>query len=397
MKVVTDEKKIDELLSRGIENIFPSREFLKSKMMKGERLTLYLGIDPTGPTLHLGHVIPLLRLSKFQKLGHRVILLMGDFTAMVGDPTDKMATRKKLSHKEVVQNLKEYKKQASKIISFSGANKAEFKFNSKWLAKKKFNDILEFTSLVTVEQMLKRDMFARRIEENKPIYIHEFLYPLMQGIDSVEMDVDGEIGGNDQTFNMLVGRDLVKSINNKEKFVIATKLLTDSSGQKMGKTENNMVALNQDAKEMFGKVMSWSDGLIIPGFEIITDVSMEEIGAMRDSMNSGVNPRDLKLRLAHEITKIFYGEKEAEKAKTDFNDKFQKKEIPDEVEEVAGSGVISPILLSAGLVSSKGEAFRLLKAGAVTDLTDNKKMTESDEVVKGHVYKVGKHRFIKIK
>ncbi len=397
MKVVTDEKKIDELLSRGIENVFPSREFLKSKMMKGERLTFYLGIDPTGPTLHLGHVIPLLRLSKFQKLGHRIILLMGDFTAMIGDPTDKMATRKKLSHKEVIQNLKAYKKQASKIISFSGANKAEFKFNSKWLAKKKFNDVLEFTSLMTVEQMLKRDMFARRIEENKPIYIHEFLYPLMQGIDSVEMDVDGEIGGNDQTFNMLVGRDLVKSINNKEKFVIATKLLTDSSGQKMGKTENNMVALNQDAKEMFGKVMSWSDGLIIPGFEIITDVSMDEIKIMQDSMNAGTNPRDLKLRLAHEITKIFYGDKEANNAEIDFNGKFQKKEIPDDVEEVEGSGVVAPILLSAGLVSSKGEAFRLIKAGAVTDLTDNKKITESDVVTKGHVYKVGKHRFIKIK
>ncbi len=397
MKVVTDEKKIDELLSRGIENIFPSREFLKSKMMKGESLTLYLGIDPTGPTLHLGHVIPLLRLSKFQKLGHKIILLMGDFTAMVGDPTDKMATRKKLSHKEVIQNLKEYKKQASKIISFSGANKAEFKFNSKWLAKKKFNDVLEFTSLMTVEQMLKRDMFARRIEENKPIYIHEFLYPLMQGIDSVEMDVDGEIGGNDQTFNMLVGRDLMKSIKNKEKFVIATKLLTDSSGQKMGKTENNMVALNQDAKEMFGKVMSWSDGLIIPGFEIITDLSMEEISAMANAMSSGANPRDFKLKLAQEITKIFYGEKEASKAELDFNGKFQKKEVPDEVEEIEGSGVIAPILLNAGLVSSKGEAFRLLKAGAVTDLTDNKKITESDVVVKGHVYKVGKHRFIKIK
>lgn len=396
MKVITDEQKIDELLNRGIENIFPSRDFLKSKMVKGERVTLYLGIDPTGPTLHLGHAIPLLKLSKFQKLGHKVILLMGDFTAMVGDPTDKMATRKKLSHKEVMQNLKEYKKQASKIISFSGSNKAEFKFNSKWLARKKFDEILEVTSHMTVDQMLKRDMFARRIEENKPIYIHEFLYPLMQGIDSVEMDVDGEIGGNDQTFNMLVGRDLMKSIKNKEKFVIATKLLTDSSGQKMGKTENNMVALNQDAKDMFGRVMSWGDGLIIPAFELITDVSTQEINSMKDLLSAGTNPRDLKIKLAKEITKMFCGGKEAETAEENFIKTFQKKEIPDDILEIEVGKPIN-VLVASGIASSASAAGRLFEAGAVTDITENRKITAKDELQSGHVYKIGKHRFIKIK
>ncbi|MBY0376550.1 tyrosine--tRNA ligase, partial [Patescibacteria group bacterium] len=318
MKVITDEAKIDELLSRGIENIFPNREFLKSKLLKGERMTFYLGIDPTGPTLHMGHVIPIRTLAKFQKLGHQIILLMGDFTAMIGDPTDKTATRKKLTHKEVMKNLKEYKKQASKFISFSGSNKALFKFNSKWLAKMKFAEVLDLASEMTVDQMLKRDMFARRTEEGKPIYIHEFLYPLMQGYDSVAMNVDGEIGGNDQTFNMLTGRDLLKSLKNKEKFVVATKLLVDSSGVKMGKTENNMISLNQTANEMFGKVMSWTDSLIVPGFEIITDISISEVEKMKTELASGINPRDLKMKLANEIVKMYHGEKLAKLAEENF-------------------------------------------------------------------------------
>jgi len=201
-EVVVDEKEIDETLGRGIENIFPSREFLRSKMMKGERVSLYLGIDPTGPTLHMGHVIPLLKLSKFQKLGHQIILLMGDFTAMIGDPTDKTAARKKLSHDEVMENLKEYQRQASKFISFSGPNKALFKFNSEWLGKLNFAEVLDLASLVTVDQMLKRDMFVRRAEEGKPIYIHEFMYPLMQGYDSVELKADVE--GFENTFEEAV-------------------------------------------------------------------------------------------------------------------------------------------------------------------------------------------------
>src|SRR3989338_8564461 len=255
-KVIVDEEKVDELLKRGVENIFPNFNFLKSKMIKGERVTLYLGIDPTCPTLHIGHAIPLAKLGKFQRLGHQVILLMGDFTAMIGDPTDKTATRKKLTHEEVMNNLKEYQNQASKFISFSGENPAQFKFNSEWLGEMKFKDVLEITSLVTVEQMMKRDMFARRSQEGKPTYVHELMYPLMQGYDSVAMNVDGEVGGNDQTFNMLVGRDLMKTLKNKEKFVITTKLLVDSSGGKMGKTEGNMVALDQTAEDMFGAVMS---------------------------------------------------------------------------------------------------------------------------------------------
>ncbi|MDD5318387.1 MAG: tyrosine--tRNA ligase, partial [Candidatus Pacebacteria bacterium] len=198
---------IQELLTRGVEHIFPNPAFLEEKLKKGEKITIYLGIDPTGPTLHLGHVIILKKLRDFQRLGHKVILLIGDFTAQIGDPTDKMATRKKLSAKEVLNNCKVYKTQASRFLDFSGRNKAELRFNSSWLKKMNFADVLELASHMTVEQMLKRDMFEKRNSEGKPIFIHEFLYPLLQGYDSVALGVDAEIGGNDQTFNMLVGRD----------------------------------------------------------------------------------------------------------------------------------------------------------------------------------------------
>jgi tyrosyl-tRNA synthetase len=333
-QVITDEKKIDELLSRGVENIFPNKEFLKAKLMRGERVTLYLGIDPTGPTLHMGHVIPLKKLAEFQKLGHQIILLIGDFTAMIGDPTDKAAVRKQLTHEQVLENCKEYQKQASTIISFSGSNKALFKFNSTWLSKMNFADVLSLASNMTVDQMLKRDMFDRRTQEGKPIYIHEFMYPLMQGYDSIAMDVDGEIGGNDQTFNMLTGRDLMKSLKNKEKFVIASKLLTDSSGKKMGKTEGNMVSLDQTPEDIFGRVMSWTDELIIPGFEIITDIPLDEIEGMKQALASGANPRDLKVRLAEEVVALVHGKAIAEKARQSFENTFKKGEVPEDVMEI---------------------------------------------------------------
>src|SRR3990167_262903 len=275
-KVIVDEEKVDELLKRGVENIFPNFNFLKARLIKGERLSLYLGIDPTGETLHLGHVIPLKKLGEFQKLGHQIILLMGDFTAMIGDPTDKTAVRKKLTHNEILNNLKEYKKQASKFIDFGGTNPATIKYNSEWFGKMTLFDVLELASQATVEQMMKREMFRRREQDEKSVYIHELMYPLMQGYDSVAMDVDGEVGGNDQTFNMLVGRDMLKR-RGKEKFVVATKLLTDPTGAKMGKTEGNMVALSDSAEEMYGKVMSWPDMVLALGFEICTRIPMEEV------------------------------------------------------------------------------------------------------------------------
>lgn len=398
-KVITDEIKIDELLSRGIENIFPSRDFLKSRMMKGERLTLYYGIDPTGPSLHLGHVIQLIRLSKFQKFGHQIILLFGDFTATIGDPTDKTAARKKLSREDVLNNLREYKKQASKFISFSGSNKALLRFNSEWLSKMNFAEVLELASSMTVQQMLERDMFSRRMEEGKPIYIHEFMYPLMQGYDSVALGVDGEIGGNDQTFNMLTGRDMLKTLKNKEKFVVATKLLVDSAGKKMGKTEENMVSLNQDAIEMFGKVMSWSDELIVPGLEIITDVPMVDIESIKESLASGKNPRDFKIYLARELVSMYHGEEMARLAQDSFENTFSKGGIPEDVIEVTVSNdsLLGDILLVQQIVVSKTEFRRLVAEGAITNMDTGEKLTSPDSKASDGTYKIGKRRFIKIK
>jgi tyrosyl-tRNA synthetase len=399
-KVIVDEKKIDEVLTRGIENIFPNREFLKNKLMKGERVSIYLGIDPTGPTLHLGHVIPLIRLGKLQKLGHQIILLMGDFTAMIGDPTDKTATRKKLTHDEVMENLKNYKKQASRFISFDGSNPALFKYNSEWLGKINFEDILKLASQFTVQQMLEREMFSKRMQENKPIFLHEFMYPLMQGYDSVAMDVDGEIGGNDQTWNMLAGRDLIKTLKNKEKFVIATKLLVDSNGQKMGKTEGNAVALNQTPEDMFGKVMSWGDDLIIHGFEIITDVPQSEIEEMKNRLASGVNPKEFKMKLAEEIVRICCGEDAAKIAEAAFENTFSKKEFPEDarVLKTTKTEKLIDILVNEKIVESKSEFRRLVEAGAVSDYPDQK-ITDPNEIVgeNERKIKIGKKTFVILK
>jgi tyrosyl-tRNA synthetase len=393
MKVINDEKKIEEVLTRGVESIFV-RDSLQSKLLSGKRLKVYLGIDPTGPTLHMGHAIPLQKLKQFQELGHQVILLMGDFTAMIGDPTDKTAARKQLSHKEVLGNLKKYKKQASVFLKFSGSNKAEFKFNSKWLAKMKFEDVLNLASYVTADQMQKRDMFVRRNEEGKPVFLHEFLYPLMQGYDSVVMDVDVEIGGNDQTFNMLMGRELVSKILKKDKTVLTMKLLEDNTGKKMGKTEGNMISFEDSSSDIFGKVMSWNDSLINKGFELCTEVDLSTI-------NQNQNPRDLKKKLAFEIVKIYHGEKKAQEAEENFENTFSKGGVPNDVLEVSvqpGTFLVD-ILLAEKIISSKTEFRRLILENAVSKISSlgNIKITNGAAPALSGVYKIGKHRFLKIK
>lgn len=388
MKVDTDINKIEHLLNNGVENIFV-KESLKNKLTSGKKLKVYLGIDPTGPTLHMGHAIPLLKLKQFQDLGHTVILLMGDFTAMIGDPTDKTSARKQLTHSEVLNNLKKYKKQASKFLKFTGANPAQFKFNSKWLSKMNFENVLNLASHITVDQMLKRDMFARRQEEGKPIFLHEFMYPLMQGYDSVAMDVDIEVGGNDQTFNMLVGRDLVSEILKKDKSVVAMKLLEDNTGKKMGKTEGNMVSFEDSPTEMFGKVMSWNDSLLSIGFELCTFLNKNEVPDLN-------YPKEAKLKLAYEIVKIYHGEQKAIESQNDWQTKFEKKEIPEDVMEVKNEGDILNTLLNNEIIESKGAGRRLLEAGAIKDMTEDKKLNSNDVFIKDHVYKIGKHKFIKI-
>ena len=393
------ENKQEELLKRGISAIYPSVEFLESKLKSGKKLTLYLGIDPTGPTLHLGHFIPIKKMAEFQKAGHQIIILIGDFTAMIGDPTDKKSTRQPLNRKQILNNLKDYKKQISTTLSFKGKNKAKIKFNSKWLGKMKFEDVLSLASNMTVQQMLERDMFKKRMEDGRPVSIHEFLYPLMQAYDSVVMDVDGEIGGNDQTFNMLCGRDLMKTLKNKEKFVITTKLLEDNQGQKMGKTEGNMVALSDSPDEMFGKIMSWSDGLIISSFELCTNVPMSEINQFTKLLEQGeINPRDLKMRLAKEIITIIHNENKAKVAEQNFIKTFQKKEVPDQIKKVKAGvdDLLIDVLLSNKVVQSKTEFRRLINEGAISTIDKEEKITQIDELARPAVYRIGKKRFIQI-
>lgn len=389
MSVITDEKRIDEFLKRGVENIYPSKEEVKKTLLSGEKLSIYHGIDPTGPTLHIGHGSVLLKLRELQDLGHRIILLIGDFTGRIGDPTDKSATRKQLSAKEIKENLKSYTKQAGMILDMK---KVEVKFNSKWLSKLSFEKVMELASEFTLQQMIERDMFEKRIKEGQPVHLHEFFYPLMQGYDSVAMDVDMEIGGNDQTFNMLVGRTMMKN-RGKEKYVLTTKLLVDPTGKKMGKSEGNMVTLEDSPENMFGKVMSWPDSLMPLAFEICTRVSLSEI----DSVNT--NPRDLKIKLASEIVKIFHGEKKAKKAQENFVKTFQKKEIPEEMEEIkAVSGeVLSEVLVANKILSSKSEWRRLVLENAIHDLVKNQNITDVNlKASENLTLKIGKKRFVKI-
>ncbi len=399
MENKTKEDKIKEVLEKGVSEVLPSKEFVESRLKSGDILSIYAGFDPTGPTLHLGHAIQLRKLRQFQDLGHKIIFLVGNFTAQIGDPTDKGSARKVLTKKEVEQNLKLYKKQAGKFINFSGKNRAVIKYNNDWLGRMRFAEVLDLASNMTVDQMLKRDMFDKRMKEGKPIYIHEFMYPLMQGYDSVYLNVDGEIGGNDQLFNMLTGRHLQKTLKNKEKFVITTKLLEDNSGKKMGKTEGNMVSFLDTPPEVYGKVMSWTDGMIIPAFELCTDYSMEGIKSIADRLTKNENPRDIKMFLAYEIVKEYFGEKDALKAQDIFIKTFQKKEIHEDIKEVNSENrTLEEIILNENILSSRGEIRRLSQAGAISDF-ESKKTLSYEEVkinTEKKVFKIGKKNIIKI-
>jgi len=399
METNTDPQKINELLTRGVENVYPSKEFLAARLKEGKQLTLYTGYDPTAPTLHIGHAITMMKLRQFQDLGHKIIMLIGDFTGMIGDPTDKTATRKQLTKKEVLENCKNYKAQASTILNFKGSNAVEVRYNSKWLAEMNFADILELSAHFTVPRLLERDMFQERLKEGKTVSLHEFLYPVMQAYDSVAMDVDGEVGGNDQTFNMLAGRTLMKDLKNKEKFVLTTKLLTDPTGKKMGKSEGNMIALSDAPEDMFGKVMSWSDGMIMGGFELCTKLPEEELVNIKKEMSSGANPRDLKLRLAEEIVKTFLGEKSAQKAKEYFVSTFSKKEIPTDIPEIKPSAYdVSTVLVEAKICASKGEARRNIDQGGVR--INEQKVEPGNyaaEVKAGDIVQKGSRFFVRVK
>jgi tyrosyl-tRNA synthetase len=396
-KIVIDAEKIKEILKKGVEKIYPSPEALEKLLKSGKRIRLYCGFDPTSPSLHIGNAIQLRKLAQFQKLGHEVIFLVGDFTGMIGDPSDKTAARKKLSRKELMKNQKNYKKQAGKILNFSGNNPAKMFYNGKWNNKLKFGDLIELASNFTVQQMIIRNMFQERIKNNKPIYLHEFFYPLAQAYDSVAMDVDLEVGGNDQTFNMLCGRDLKRAIKNKEKLVLTTKLLADPSGKKMGKTEGNMINLDEKPDQMYGKIMSWPDELIIPGLELCTDIPLDELAGISENLKTGkVNPRDEKAKLAKAVVVIHYDKKTAEEAEKEFNLVFKEKGTPRHFEfEITENLNLVDSLAVSRSASSKSEARRLIEQGAV----EIDGLVVKDWKFKprgGVIIRIGKKKFIKI-
>lgn len=388
--------KVNELLTRGVANIYPSKEELEKVLNGDKKLRLYQGFDPTGPLLHLGHMVGLRKMRQWQDLGHQVILLIGDFTGMVGDPSGKTTARKVLSHDEVVKNAKGYTEQASKILRFDGSNPVEVKFNGEWLKKLSAIEFIEICGQLSVNQVLERDMFQERLKVGEEIYMNEFCYPVMQAYDSVVMDVDLEIGGNDQMFNMLLGRKLMRHMLQKEKFVMTTPLLTDSEGRKIGKTEGNVIALTDEPSELFGKIMALSDDIIVKGMEYLTSIPMEEISEIKENMAKGDNPVKYKKQLAFEITKELNDAEAAQRAQENFERAIQKKGVPEDIAvfKVAKGSSVLDILIEAKFCDSKSDARRLIDQGAVS--LDGKKVSDQDEEMKDGILKVGKHRFLRI-
>ena len=369
MEVLKDEKIINRILRKGVEQILPSEDTLKKLLTSGKRINVYQGFDPTAPTLHIGHTVGMRKLEDFRKLGHQVYFLIGDFTARIGDPSDKTSARVVLTKQQVEENMKVYIEQASHILDiFNKENPVKVVYNSQWLEPLNFGNIIELASLFTVQQMLKRSMFQKRLEDDKPIYLNEFLYPLMQGYDCVMMDTDVEVGGNDQLFNMLAGRDLIMHKLQKEKIVLAGKLLSTPDGVKMGKSEGNMIKLSDSANDIFGKVMAFSDEQILLGFEILTSYELEQVADISNRLKGGENPILLKKLLAFEITKEIKGEQEAKQAQEYFESIFQKKDLNTEIpiKNIGTENIgIVDLLLECNITNSKTQARRLIEQGAV--------------------------------
>ncbi len=386
--------KIDELLSRGVDEVIPSKEDLEKVLRSGKKLRVYQGFDPSTPQLHIGHMIGLRKLAQWQDLGHEVIFLIGDFTARIGDPTGREETRPLLSKEEVEKNAKTYKDQAAKILEFSGKNPVKLKFNSEWLDKLKTPEILNLYSQVTYQQIIKRGMFKKRLESDEDISFNEITYPIMQGYDSVAMDIDVEVGGRDQLFNMMIGRDLMHKMKRKNKFVMTTKLLADAQGNKVGKTADNAISFTDPADKIFGAIMSFDDDIITKGLEYLTDVTRDEIQKIEKAIADGVNPVEFKKRLSFEVTKQLAGEKEAQKAQSEFESVFQKGAKPKHVDASVKENVSLTETISA-LVSSKSQAKRLIGQGAV-EIDGQVVKDGSVKTQKGQVLKIGKKTYAKV-
>jgi len=406
----TNGQKIKEILTRGVERIYPTKESLGQVLLSGKKLKIYNGVDPTNPNMHIGNAVALWKLREFQELGHKVILLLGDFTGRIGDPSDKSSMRPCLNHEQVLENTKTYKEQASKILDFESKNNpCGLLFNSAWLDKLTNKELLELAGHFTVQQMIERDLFQKRLAENKPIGLHEFLYPLYQGYDSVAMEVDMEIGGQDQTFNMLVGRDLVESYLKKEKFVLATTLLEGTDGRKMSKSWGNVINLNDSPNEKYGKVMSIKDELIVNYFRLGTRVDEKRIEKIEKDLKSGkVNPRNVKAELAREIVSLYHGERIAEGAEKEFDKVFKDNKVPTEIPEFSIDKIISinkgkktldilDLLVEINLVSSKSEAKRMIiQKGIKINGKIWSDWKKEVEIRKGIIIQAGKRKAAKI-
>lgn len=392
--------EIEQLLTRGVEKIYPTKEALESVLRSGKKLTLYQGFDPTGTKLHIGHLIGLRKLAQWQKLGHRVIFLIGDGTGQAGDPSGKLSTREHFfTREELRENAKDYVMQAQKIVSFEGDNPIEIRYNGDWLTELKLEDILSIAQNFSLQQLIERDMFQERIKNNQSINLREFLYPLLQGYDSVAMEVDLELGGSDQTFNMLCGRTLLKNMRDKEKFVMTTPLLTDSQGRKIGKSEGNVIALDDEPRDLYGKIMSLSDDIIIKGLEYLTDIPYEAIRGFENELSNGENPMKYKKMLAFEVVKELNSEDDARSSQEQFENTFQNNQTPIQSSVITGYTTGIPllnILLSESVVSSRSEWVRLIEQGGVSingiKINDIFATFDSSPLQ----IKIGKHRFFEI-
>ena len=395
------QKLVEEILNRGvIKEILPTKDEFKTRLLSEDKLRFYIGADPTSTALHLSHAKNYMLLEEFRKLGHKVFVLIGDFTARIGDPSEKTATRKQLTREEVIVNVESWVKQIKPLMDFEAKdNPPEIVYNNDWLSKLTMEDVVNLASNVTVQRMLERDMFQKRMAEEKPIYLHEFMYPLMQGYDSVALDVDVELCGTDQIFNALMGRTLIKKFKNKDKFVVAVNLMENPlTGELMSKSRGTGIFLNFSPEDMYGGIMSQPDEMIKVFLVNNTRFPLDEI----EKIISEMNPRDAKMKTAYEITKIFHGEEGANLAQETFIKKVQKKEAPEDVEVISFNKPqesLFNILKTCLKDKSNSDIKRLLEQGAVR--LENRVCSELEEIIEltedGSNLNVGKRLWLKIK
>lgn len=403
-KIVIDEEKVNILLTRGVEDII-NKEELKKDLLSGSPLRIKMGIDPTGPKIHIGRAVVLRKLREFQKLGHTIILIVGDFTAQIGDASDKSEKRPILTKAEIDENLRDYKNQIAKILDIS---KIEFVYNNDWLSKLTFSNLIELADCFTVQQMLARRNFKDRYEAGKEISLREFLYPIMQGYDSVIVKADVEIGGFDQLFNLKAGRDLQGYYEMKKQNILTCKMLEGTNGEKMSTSIGNVINIIDEPNDMFGKIMRVKDELITKYMELCTDATEEELKAAEEFLkDKNNNPRDLKIKLAKNIVNIYNGEKAAAAAESNFIETFQKGGIPPNIPEYFikdedNKKDLLEIFVENKLIKSKAEARRLIESNSVKEIfeageeVDEKTLTDPKIKIYSGIFKIGKKIFVKI-